>query len=465
MASEQDNGNETNYQTDASPPLSPKPPSESEGDGKGGVDWKAKLKNAAVAAKDTGKAAALAVAKNSERTKIQNVDLPKAYAALGRDIHSRGSYRQELADIYGQLDTQFAKLEEIERRGKERPKGATVTEKAKAAGAAAKDTAEVQAHRVQISRLMTTLGKKAFEQYGEQSGPRQLASSISRLTERASVLEAEIKGLSKSSLTPKRLLIGGALVVVVFALLISAIESTRKTGREAASTTEQVESEGFDSRSDEVPAGSAIGEQAAEEPSSSSEGSDGEAGNTTVQAQDIVLTEEFWPLVPGARKLEHATIYVPNGKQFVFKRLVLYETEGSIRRHCIEARIVDGDRIVETPNRPGDDIKQYRVEGGFVEIGVPNTPLSGMTWSRVLKIGATVGDRWNDSVYEYELTGFEQYDDKPVAVIEQTGRQVDQTVTTWVRHGFGPMLKKCWTNGVLMNKIMWNRTNLEENQN
>jgi hypothetical protein len=147
--------------------------------------WTPRLRNALISAKVMGKAAAIVVAKNTERRKITSITLPKAYAALGRDIHARNAYRDDFADVYLHLQAHYARVEQAEARLKERSKGNTLAEKAKLVGKVAKDKAEIQFSRLQIARLMTTLGESAFARHGNQSGPPEVVSHIEILIARA----------------------------------------------------------------------------------------------------------------------------------------------------------------------------------------------------------------------------------------------------------------------------------------
>jgi hypothetical protein len=184
--------NERDRTNDGPPPLPSKP------NGSHESNWKTKLKDAALSAKATSIAAAKVAAKKSERTKILNVDLPKAYAALGRDVHGRNAHRDDFPDIYSQIDALSARLTSIERRAQDRPKGTTVGEKAKAVGAAAKDKAEAQACRLKMRPLMTALGKAAFEKHGSESGPNELAKEVEGLLARVEKLEEEMDEIRQS---------------------------------------------------------------------------------------------------------------------------------------------------------------------------------------------------------------------------------------------------------------------------
>lgn len=146
------------------------------------------------------KTAAVVAAKEAERAKINNVDLPKAYAALGRDVHGRGAYREEFSGIYHQIDDLLARLRNLEGEPpKQSNSPATFADKAKAAAVATKQKAEVQAMRLQLSRLMNKLGEAAYERHGTAAGSPETTGPIASLLSRASTLDAEVEQQRQAS--------------------------------------------------------------------------------------------------------------------------------------------------------------------------------------------------------------------------------------------------------------------------
>lgn len=83
----------------------------------------------------TAKSAALLTAKQTERTKILNVSLPQAYAALGKQVYSTNSHREDFAAAFTELDESHAKVERLEDQATSRPTGEKMSDKAKAVAA------------------------------------------------------------------------------------------------------------------------------------------------------------------------------------------------------------------------------------------------------------------------------------------------------------------------------------------
>jgi hypothetical protein len=170
----------------------------------------------------TAKSAAMLTVKQTERTKLLNVSLPQAFAALGKQVYSANDLRTDFTQEFGELDSLHAKVEELESRAKSRPVGEKITDKAKAVAASTKDRAEAQAQRLQISRLMAKLGNAAYEKHGKGAGPAESITPIEQLLSRSDVLAAEIEELSNECkgqwVTPKRVAFGCVMVVALMGM-------------------------------------------------------------------------------------------------------------------------------------------------------------------------------------------------------------------------------------------------------
>ena len=319
-------------------------------------------------AKELGRATATVVAKKTEHTRIVGIELPKAYAALGRDIHSRKAYREELAELYTQLEGLFARLGQIETLAQERPRGSTFGEKAKAVGEAARDKTEVQAHRLQVARLMAILGRSAFEKHGNQCGPNELVSEIERLAARATQLETEIKAVTRSSLTPRRLAVVGALSAAALLLLLLVVGAFLP----GASDTRSL--------------------------------NDG-ANYSRARHPKLVITEDFLPHSPGT-VLEYDLIVSHSGKAIVRNRLRSEQLPDQIIQ-MTEFRGPNGETAVGAPTT-----SRYRITEGYITID--NVP--------ELRLGAAQGDVWHSEDDEQFLVKefYADQDGNECVIVEKT---------------------------------------------
>jgi hypothetical protein len=184
------------------------------------------------------KTAAVVAAKEAERAKINNVDLPKAYAALGRDVHGRGAYQEEFSDLYGKIDDLLARLRNLEGDSSKQPNPPTTfADKAKAAAVATKQKAEVQAMRLQLSRLMSKLGEAVYQRHGNAAGSSETTGPIASLLSRASTLGGEVEQQRRASggrfLTRRRVAVAAATFcacVILIGLVCSMVlqESSKR---------------------------------------------------------------------------------------------------------------------------------------------------------------------------------------------------------------------------------------------
>jgi hypothetical protein len=171
-----------------------------------------------------GKEATQLVAKQAERTKLGTVTLPNAYHALGQHIYAKGAYRADFASIYQKIDAPLNEIKAIQEHNANQPKAEGLAGKAKAAAQATKGIAQVQLRKKNANHALAELGKAAFEQYKEQSGPAELVRPIVDGRSRMESLNAEISQLGQSHagkiVTPKRMAIAGVAVACFLLLAI-----------------------------------------------------------------------------------------------------------------------------------------------------------------------------------------------------------------------------------------------------
>jgi hypothetical protein len=170
------------------------------------------------------KAAAQLVAKQAERTKLTRFTLPNVYRALGKHVHDADTFRADFADAYGRIDTFLADIAKLSAAP---PAVEGFSEKTKAVAKAAKDKTHAQALQLKVKHAYTELGKAAFDKHGDQSGPAEFITPILDCRARVGSVAAEIADVSKSEsgtvLTPKRIAIGGPIIVVLLLLLVAKI--------------------------------------------------------------------------------------------------------------------------------------------------------------------------------------------------------------------------------------------------
>lgn len=168
------------------------------------------------------KAAVQFTIKQAELTKIAKYSLPNAYYALGTNIYQSGRHREELGDIFREIDVlmvQIRSLKELTQVDGEPNLG----QKLKAAALHAKDNVTAQTISLKTNGIFRRLGEATFANHGNESGLDALVAPILRCRSRMAELETEISSLeaahSCGSFTPKRIAFCVAILSAIVVLL------------------------------------------------------------------------------------------------------------------------------------------------------------------------------------------------------------------------------------------------------
>ena len=186
-------------------------------------DFGTKVKELVWSLAKRGKAAAQLIAKQAERTKLQQVTRPSLYHALGKQVYAEGKFRDEFIANYQTIDTLHGEVTKLEAHSASQPKVEGIAAKAKSMAKATQDMVQVKALTMKFGHALSGLGRATFEKHGEQSGPGELTQPIVAAQARVAALDAEIGQLSQAKpeqiFTPKRIVIGGVPVVCVLLLI------------------------------------------------------------------------------------------------------------------------------------------------------------------------------------------------------------------------------------------------------
>jgi hypothetical protein len=165
-----------------------------------------------------GTAASLAK-KKAELAALNNVTLPRLHQSIGRRIAG-------IAKLPPALAEQVTRIRQLEAAIAAGPvdsaasgEGGFAAKAKRLAQKAAKATADA-ATGIQITSAYATLGREAVRQFGEKAVPKELAAEFTTLNAQQQSLAAEIKQLEETHsggvVTPKRLVVAGMLVAVLF---------------------------------------------------------------------------------------------------------------------------------------------------------------------------------------------------------------------------------------------------------
>lgn len=184
------------------------------------------------------KAATLFTLKQVERVRIAKYSIPRAYSTLGKDVYQGGRYREEFAQLFGEIDVLTARIKSL-REVKPVESQQKFLEKVKAAAVKATNVANAQAVALKANGPLRQLGKMVFEKHGAESGPQPLVAPILQCQSRTTELETEIRSLEKShadgAFTPRRVAIGSG-VLLVLAVLLGVIGTFSRDNKQVASS-------------------------------------------------------------------------------------------------------------------------------------------------------------------------------------------------------------------------------------
>ena len=200
----------------------------------------------------TSKDAARLVARQTERAKLLKVTLPSAFRALGKNCFENQRHRSSLETYFIKVDQITAELATLKHTHTGESASKSIGDMGKSAAKRVTDLAQSQSISLKLSSAFVDLGKAAFEQFQEESGPDELKKPIREGQDRLAVLDRELADLSVASkgswITPKRFVYAaaGLLLFVVIGMLgnnkdsgadSSSGEEDERTGRYSENQT------------------------------------------------------------------------------------------------------------------------------------------------------------------------------------------------------------------------------------
>ena len=117
------------------------------------------------------KAAARLSAKHVHRLTILKTTLPRSYCELGRQVYAEKKPQADFSDAFQRLDDLLVRVKTLEAN---QPTTEGFAAKTKAVIKTIGNTIQAKALRVQVNLALTSLGKLAFEKFGEQIGSEEV---------------------------------------------------------------------------------------------------------------------------------------------------------------------------------------------------------------------------------------------------------------------------------------------------
>lgn len=211
--------------------------------------WLKELGNQASQAGELGKLYAV-------QTRIQQIQLPQAYAALGTDVYSERRFADAFTTLFSEIDEAVSQQSALATPSSPERESDDLKGRVKAAADGVLRRGKGAQLGLKVRSLQSKLGEAAFVKYSTDSGPTQLVASIESAQEELQRLQQSIDGLAVANtgktLTPKRLLVGGAcslclLAAYLFLFPRNHTPQTAQTGSENAPVVAEGSSNGHPS--------------------------------------------------------------------------------------------------------------------------------------------------------------------------------------------------------------------------
>lgn len=195
--------------------------------------------------KNAGDATRL-VANRSERVKISNWSLPKAYAALGRDCFQNQRHEIRLSEHYENLKSIQNELSQIKAKSDSLETSGTLSDMVRTGATKAAIFAQAKVLDAKASSVLVQIGKTAFKEYGSGAGPEELVDRVEKSLRRISELDEENAALGQAPkgkwITKKRLkyAAGAFIALTILGALVGKPEK-RTSGNDSGIEVETEE--------------------------------------------------------------------------------------------------------------------------------------------------------------------------------------------------------------------------------
>lgn len=138
----------------------------------------------------------------TQKTRITQITLPKAYLALGKKLFDEGRFKEEFADLFQRISVINAEIDKVMSGANERPQATDL--KGKLQSGAASLLAQGQAAKLSLQRdsQLRVLGKRAFELHGSEAGTPDVVSPITEALDELQKIDARIAESSSGEKVP-----------------------------------------------------------------------------------------------------------------------------------------------------------------------------------------------------------------------------------------------------------------------
>jgi hypothetical protein len=135
--------------------------------------------------------------KQAEKTKIQTLSLPQAYAALGKAVYEQGTQHPDTAALFVAISDLCQQLAAVRSADTALSEKATLSERAINLGKQAKAAIDIKSLESNLHRHYVQLGKRTYQQADLPNHEHVKAQGIHKLLERDKELSQQISALGE----------------------------------------------------------------------------------------------------------------------------------------------------------------------------------------------------------------------------------------------------------------------------
>ncbi len=165
---------------------------EGSADSKASLDWfKDKLDAWTASASIAARRGVL----QARRYRVARSQLPTAYLNLGRVVRSRGQYRDEFTELYQELDDLAEEMAQLDPEDTSKAEFPSLVDQMRSLASRMAGYPQREMLASHARQVLRELGRRAFEKFGDASGPDHLVNEIRRLHKRLERLDNQLKRL------------------------------------------------------------------------------------------------------------------------------------------------------------------------------------------------------------------------------------------------------------------------------
>ncbi len=160
----------------------------------------------------------------ARRTQLQQHQLPQAFSALGAHVYAERRFADEFLNHFAEIDEAVSRQSKLAGAGTSESQPEDIAGKVKGAADGLLRRGKGASIGLKLKTLHRKLGEAVYRQHGPDSGPAELVAAIENAEAEIREVQQRIDELEAAGqgrvLTPRRLLVAGAVVTALFVVII-----------------------------------------------------------------------------------------------------------------------------------------------------------------------------------------------------------------------------------------------------